>query len=89
MDMAAAEQMRPNEESGASRVLPRRQERLLWRADAASPAPTRWSSNLAFRARHVAASAHGRFWHKADIPDSSAFGAKRTSASDCLPITIY
>jgi hypothetical protein len=29
MDMAAAEQMRPNEESGASRVLARRQERLL------------------------------------------------------------
>jgi hypothetical protein len=26
MDMAAAEQMRPNEESGASRVLARRQE---------------------------------------------------------------
>ena len=36
-----------------------------------------------------AAIAHSRFWHKADIPDSSAFGAKRTSASDCLPITIY
>src|SRR5262249_33009435 len=47
------------------------------------PMPTRRSNEA------IAALAHVASWHKADIPDLSASGAKRTSASDCLRITIY